>query len=199
MITTMLSSPRSFAGLLTVLLMTIIMEANTTNGQTIGVDLCACQPATFDFTLDFSSSCSINTVAGTPGVSESACVVNKQTSEEVTDFTPVLVTNVQFLDLDQNLQVMRQFQINGAFRNGDVVRYDSALASSPNFNTISLPRALQVTFTGVNSLDQPIVYIWAVIFNNDCGIFPILSEGQQIGLTVFVSSYIALHVAMVSF
>ena len=59
--------------------------------QRVGVDICACQPGTYEFTLDFDLTCDLKTIQG-PGIGESSCVVDTQEGLNVTDMTPVQVS-----------------------------------------------------------------------------------------------------------
>jgi hypothetical protein len=54
-------------------------------------------------------------------------------------------------------------------------------------NVSSIPRGFQLTITGRNAIEQTIVNNWVVLYDNDCGIFPIVSVGMVAGWTVFVS------------
>jgi hypothetical protein len=153
----------------------------------IGTTICGCQPAVYEITLDFSVTCDDITVAG-PGINETACVLSQETGTDVTDFIPVLITDIQFLELNGDLQTLQQEPLTGAFRDGDVVRYTSVLAVQSEFEPNTLPRAFQMVLRGFNAIDEPIQITWVITYNNDCGIFPILFEGQQQGWSIFVSS-----------
>ena len=131
-------------------------------------------------------TCDDTNVLG-PGVSEVACIVEKETDEDVTDFVPVVVTDIQFLELNRDFTTLQQEPRTGAFRDGDVVIYSSVLASQDSFDELTLPRAFQMILRGLNAIDQPIVTTWIISYDNDCGIFPVLFEGQRIGWSVFVS------------
>jgi hypothetical protein len=156
-------------------------------GAQVGTTICGCQPAVYEITLDFSVSCDDRT-AGGPGINETACVESRETGEDVTDFIPVLLTDIQFLELNGNLDTLQQEPLTGAFRDGDIVRYTSILAVQSEFGPNTLPRAFQMVLRGFNAVDQPLQLTWVITYNNDCGIFPILFEGQTQGWSVFVSS-----------
>jgi hypothetical protein len=49
------------------------------------------------------------------------------------------------------------------------------------------PGGLQLNINGRNALGEFITNVWVIVFNNECGIFPVISEGDQIGWTKFVS------------
>jgi hypothetical protein len=54
-------------------------------------------------------------------------------------------------------------------------------------NSSSIPRGFQLSLTGRNAIEQNIVNNWVVLYDNDCGIFPVVTEGMVAGWTVFVS------------
>jgi hypothetical protein len=51
-----------------------------------------------------------------------------------------------------------------------------------------IPKGLQITLAGRNAEEQDLVDFWLIIFDNECGVFPVVLEGQQIGWTIFVST-----------
>jgi hypothetical protein len=104
-----------------VLLFGILMLLSPdTKAQTIGVDICACQPSVYEFTFDFLNNCDDFNVTG-PGITDNACFVDFAADLNVTDEIPVAVTRIEILELDQILQVVAQTQINGNFRSGDIL------------------------------------------------------------------------------
>jgi hypothetical protein len=113
----------------------------------------------------------------------------------VTDFVPVLITNVQFLEQNSEFVTLQQIPINGDFRDGDIVTYTSVLAIQTEFTEATMPRAFQMILRGINAVDQPIQVTWVITYDNDCGIFPILFEGQQMGWSVFVSTLLSSFVS----
>jgi hypothetical protein len=54
-------------------------------------------------------------------------------------------------------------------------------------NASSIPRGFQLSITGRNALEETIVNNWVVLYDNNCGIFPVVTEGMIAGWTVFVS------------
>ena len=155
----------------------------------IGTDICGCQPATYTFTFDFDLVCDDTTVEGS-GINETACLTEIRGQDEVPaeDLVPLSVQNVQIFELDQDLQVVAQTVRTGPFTNGDTFTYTSIISTmTDDLNPQSLPRGLQVVITGLNSKEQSTVNTYIITYTNDCGIFPILTEGQQAGWTIFVS------------
>lgn len=160
----------------------------------VGTILCGCQPAVYEVTLTFNASCADANVGG-PGINETACITSPETEDNVTDFVPVLITNVQFLEQNSEFVTLQQIPINGDFRDGDIVTYTSVLAIQTEFTEATMPRAFQMILRGINAIDQPIQVTWVITYDNDCGIFPILFEGQQMGWSVFVSTLLSSFVS----
>lgn len=155
----------------------------------VGVSICACQPDSYEFTLDFSLTCQdMDVVAGQPGILDTACVLNTEGNENVTDFTPVIISEVQILELDQNLNVIFQTTVPGDLASGDKFNYTSITATQAReLNDTSVPAALQLFLTGRNAQEQDLVNFYAILYDNACGIWPLLEEGQTAGWTIFVS------------
>jgi hypothetical protein len=152
----------------------------------IGVTLCACQPSVYTFTFNFTATCDDGNIEG-PGIYDEDCTVSAVGTENATSLTPVQVSSIQILELDQNLQVIVQTPVIGTFLNGESFTYTSITATQSDvLNASSLPRGFQVIMTGVNDFDEFIRNTWIVLYDNDCGIFPIVIEGQQDGWTVLV-------------
>jgi hypothetical protein len=170
-------------------LLLLAQHGTTVMGQ-VGVTLCGCQPAIYEVTLTFDALCADANVEGNPGINATACITSPETEDNVTDFVPVLITNVQFLEQNADFVTLQQIPINGDFRDGDIVTYTSVLAvqEPTEFTEATMPRAFQMILRGINAIDQPIQVTWVITYDNDCGIFPILFEGQQMGWSVFVST-----------
>lgn len=87
----------------------------------IGVDICGCQPATYEFTFNFDQICDDSNVAG-PGINETACLTEIRGRDEVPDeeLVPVSVQSVQIFELDQ-IQQVRAYCVVGRFANSPCV------------------------------------------------------------------------------
>jgi hypothetical protein len=155
----------------------------------IGTNVCSCQPGTYTFTFDFSLICADRDIkAGDPGVIDAACVLNPQGIANVTDFVPVRVSEVQILELDQALQVISQTTYARDFLDRSSFTYSSITVTMPKeLNSTSIPKGIQVYFTGQNAQGQDLVNFYAIVYDNSCGIFPVLQPGQVSGWTIFVS------------
>jgi hypothetical protein len=158
-------------------------------GQQIGVDLCACQPAVYSVRLQFNLTCSDATIAaGLPGIEDTTCLVDKSTDANLTDFVPTMINEIQFFETDQAGNIVRQNLFAEGYVDGDVLNYTSFLLSDA-IDAVSLPSALSVFATGQNAAGEPIINTWAIEFTNDCAVHPVITAGQRIGWTVFVSAF----------
>ena len=167
----------------------VILSVYSVQAQDIGIDICACQPSVYEFTLDFDLTCDDQDVGG-PGISDTTCLteLRGQEDQEDADLRPVAIGQVSIFELDQNLDVVAQTVQTGNFISGDVVRYTSIIATEPDMlNPDSIPRGIQLVFIGINEQRQAVVNTFAILYNNDCGVFPLLREGQKGGWSVFVS------------
>lgn len=157
----------------------------------IGVSICACQPSVYTFTFNFSAICNIGTVDG-PGVRGSDCFVRGigTNSKYTTVAVPVQVTTVGVLELDRNMRMIAQTSHVQVYRDGDSFMYKS-IAGTPEgvatLTTGTVPGGLQLDIVGINQLEQPIANVWIIMFDNNCGFFPVLKIGDQIGWTILVS------------
>jgi hypothetical protein len=156
------------------------------SAQTVGVDICACQPATYEFVLDFALTCDNKTVVAGSGINASECRITTDRNLNVTDQVPVSVSKVQVLELNQDLDIITTSQYEEEFADGDIFTYTSVIASNNITRPQDVPRALQMTITGRNQEEQDLVNFWIIIFDNSCGIYPVVLEGEQIGWTIFV-------------
>ena len=79
--------------------------------------------------------------------------------------------------------------MDGPFDNGTVM-FTSILGegNADDFTNVTLPRGLQMSVTGENAAGVTIINTWVILYENDCTTFPVLTDGNQIGWTVFVSA-----------
>jgi hypothetical protein len=172
------------------LIYSILWLSQGVGGQLIGTNICGCQPATYTFTFDFELTCDDNNVEGGPGINETACLTEVRGKDQVpdADLIPVTVQTVQIFELDQNMQVFSQTVRTGTFVDGSNFTYTSIISTITNLdNATSLPRGLQLVITGLNNKEESTVNTYIITYTNDCGIFPVLREGQTSGWTIFVS------------
>ncbi len=156
--------------------------------EQIGVDICSCAPATYEFTLDFSLFCPPVNITLGDAVTDTSCMVSPFGDPDVADLIPVAVQSIDILELDQNLQIIVQENLAGSYGDGDTFQY-SSIAAVPGdiVDPSNIPRAIQLNIIGVNQFDEPLINVYLIIFSNNCGRYPVLFEGQYAGWTRFVS------------
>ena len=148
-----------------------------------GLSLCACNPAVYTFELDFDALCEDTNVEGL-GIENSDCFTAPAGSnQDIENFTPVQITEIQILELDQNLVPFTFTPVIGNFRNGDTFTYSSITARRDDLPEDLIPRGFQITLIGLNPIDQDIQNVWIITFTNECGVFPVFTVGEQIGWT----------------
>lgn len=158
-----------------------------TSAQTIGEELCACSPSSYEFTLNFDLRCP-GDVTEDDAVDETSCVITPFGDPDVTDLTPVVVDTIDILELDQGLRVLVQENIAGSFANGDTFNYTSLTAEPGDIiDPADTPRAIQVNIVGRNQFNESLINVYIITFTNGCGAYPVLEENQTIGWTTFVS------------
>ena len=99
------------------------------SGDTIGVNICACSPKTYEFTFDFSLTCPPVDIAVGDGVVATSCLISPFGSPEVTDLTPIVVESIDILELNQNLALVAQDNVVRNFNDGDTFQYTPAIAT----------------------------------------------------------------------
>lgn len=160
------------------------------SGQTIGVELCACSPSYYEFTLNFDLFCPPVNITENDAVDDTSCVITPFSSTNVTDLVPVVVESIDILELGQGLRVLVQENIAGTFVDGDTFNYTSLTATSGEIeDTADVPRGLQINIVASNKFNEPLINVFILTFTNNCGAYPVIQEGQSAGWTVFVSNY----------
>lgn len=152
----------------------------------LGITLCACQPTTYTFILNFDQLCSDQNIEG-PGIFDTECFINSSDGENITDTRPVAVSSIRILELNQDLLPLVQTPFSGSFVNGTNITYTSILAAPPSsLDPENVPAGFQMVLIGRNAQDQFIGNTWIILYSNECGVFPVLREGQRGGWTVLV-------------
>jgi len=162
----------------------------------VGIQICGCYPAVYEFTIDFSLTCNDQNVGG-PGINQTTCLTDLRGQEDQTgaDLTPVVVSSVSIFELGPNSDVIAQTINEGSFLNGSTFQYTSIIATEPELLTFdTLPRGIQLVFVGSNSENRPVVNTFGILYTNDCGVFPLIQEGQVAGWSRFVSHLLPLLV-----
>jgi hypothetical protein len=156
-----------------------------------GVELCACFPSVYTFIFQFGQVCAETSIPGA-GVSSTVCFVSPaESSATFEDEVPVAVSSIDVLELGQDLTPIASTQVTGDFRSGDSFTYASVVSTPEGVDMVNelgvFPGGLQLNINGRNALDEFITNVWVIFFNNECGLFSVIAEGDQIGWTKFVS------------
>ena len=107
-------------------------------------------------------------------------------TNDTIDATPLIVSTVSVLELDRSFRVLAQTPYIDTFRDGDIFNYTSVAGTPEGVAMLDPSGGLQLDIVGLNQLEQPIKNVWIILFDNDCGIFPVLEIGDQIGWTILV-------------
>jgi hypothetical protein len=178
---------------------------------------CACQPARISFQLALDQTCdptAADAAVATGRIVDYECTIEKLqisnstgggAAKNATTGTgsagPTVVVTVLFLELDANDQIIGQSATNGTFVNGDLIEFQStvatesaasASASAPASASLNLPTSLQVVMRGQTTIDDASVPRSAIIINTfliaystDCLLStdssPLLTVGQPLG------------------
>lgn len=163
-------------------LFVLLLNASQSRAQ----GTCACQPAEITFTLDFDLSCGdSNVLTGDPGINETLCVVFPPNSDEV----PVSVSNISISEVDANFDVIKMVNYSDTFSTGDNITYISYIeTNAESVENGTIPYALQVSIIGGNEAGDILTNSYAIVYTNDCSIYPVLDAGSQIGWTAIVSA-----------
>jgi hypothetical protein len=161
--------------------------ADAQANKILGVNICSCSPTILTVEFNFSAGCSDDVATGT-GVNATSCIVSGLNNPNATDLVPVSISSIAFLELDQNLQVIVDTSFINSFKDGETVKYTSLTAVGLNpTNITAVPRGLQVSIQGANAEGQQIINVWIITYSNDCGFYPVLTVGERIGWSIFVS------------
>jgi hypothetical protein len=168
----------------------------------VGVEICACFPSVYTFVLEFDQLCEETSIPSA-GINSTVCFVSPAVSSPTfDDEVPVAVSSIDILELGQDLSPIANTVVTGNFRSGDNFTYASVLSSQEGLDMVEelgvFPGGLQLNINGRNALDEFITNVWIITFNNECGLFPVISEGDQIGWTKFVSFALLVNEGRVS-
>jgi len=160
------------------------------SAQRIGIDICACQPAAYTFTFNFSLGCADTSIIPFQnGIGNVSCTVAPELDDNITDFSPALVTRAEVYELDQQKDVIGFSPVQGPFFDSQSFRYVSVIAGQTNnTNPLFIPSAIQLSIYAINFEEQAMVNFWVIEFTNECNIYPVILEGETIGWTILVSA-----------
>jgi hypothetical protein len=169
------------------LVLILALLVGIANGQDLGTDICACQPRSYEFTLDFSLTCPPVNMTG-DAIDATSCLISPLGDPSVEDLNPVSVESIDILELGQDFLVVSQTNVDELLFDGDTFSYTSFVSFPELIETIEqVPRAIQINMVALNALDERIINVFIVTFTNICGSYPVFDEGQYAGWTKFVS------------
>jgi hypothetical protein len=181
---------RGFSTLRSWLFLGVVAILATEATAQIGDTLCACSPTVFNMTLDFSLTCADANIVS-DGVVATDCSITPFQGE-VSSLVPVNVFSVDFLELDQDGQVLNQRSSFVDLQDGDTVSYESFSINPELVTELTAPKTLIVSFIARNAAREPLFMQYLITYSNSCEDFPVLFPGQQIGWTRFVSRSIKI-------
>jgi len=149
--------------------------------------VCGCSAATYTFVLDFSLTCPPTNITTGFGVASISCLISPF-GAPTNNLYPAIIDSVSILELDQSNNVLVEERIDGEFVDGDSFSY-SSIINNPDDVTSSqnIPRALQLNLNGRNSDGVILLNVFVITFTNECGVTPVIQEGESAGWTIFVS------------
>jgi hypothetical protein len=179
-------SRRGFSALRSRLFLGVVVILTTPAMAQIGDSICACSPTVFNMTLDFSLTCADANIAVSDGVVATDCSITPFQGE-VSSLVPVNVFSVDFLELDQDGEVLNQRSSFVDLQDGASVSYESFSVNPDSVTELTAPKTLIVSFIARNAAREPLFMQYLITYSNSCDAFPVLFAGQQIGFTRFVS------------
>jgi hypothetical protein len=186
-------SRRGFSTLRSWLFLGVVAILATPAMAQIGDTICACSPTVFNMTLDFSLTCADANIPSDFGIVATDCSITPF-SGEVSSLVPVNVFSIDFLELDQDGQVLNQRSSFVDLQDGDTVSYESFSLNPELVTDLTAPKTLIVSFIARNAAREPLFMQYLITYSNSCEDFPLLFPGQQIGFTRFVSRSIKTFV-----
>ena len=84
-----------------------------------------------------------------PGISDTACFVGSRLGQPMVDETPVSVSEIQILELDQTFEPIADTQLIDDFQDMDNITYTSIIVEEADgLDEITIPRGLQFSAMG---------------------------------------------------
>jgi hypothetical protein len=164
------------------------LAAVAVSGQQVGVDICACTPATYNFTFDFTGTCPPIKIPNNEGIIGSSCLVGPFGNPDTTDFVPVFVNEIDIQELGQNLSPVFMEKVEGEFYQDDSFIFTSITNDVDSvISSQEIPRVLELSIVGFNAVGEALINVFLVTFTNDCDAYPVFQKGISAGWAVFVS------------
>jgi hypothetical protein len=135
-----LQSRRGFGTLRSWLFIGIVAILATPAKAQIGDTVCACSPTVFNITLDFGLTCADANILNGDGIAMTDCSITPfQGGVEVESLVPVNVFSVDFLELDQELEVLNQRSSFVNLNDGDTISYESFSINPELVDEVTVP------------------------------------------------------------
>lgn len=155
---------------------------------------CSCSPRDFTFQLQLDRDCDTNTISGSPGVEIAVC--NRKGGADVTDFSSLVVVDIQFLELN-DLTVINQNDTftNTSLASGDTFSFPSIsnmlspgtpIGEQEKYYPTEVTLILEGKVKDDDGNEVAVRNQVAWSYTEDCNILPI-SVGQSIGWVDIVS------------
>lgn len=192
------------------LLVALVSCAASVASQQVGTTICACSPSVYTFQFDFSYTCNQTTVSigQGSGIADIDCFSQgllrpgeDNATVTVTDTTPIRISAVDIIELDQSLAPIASAFYGAGYSNGDTIQYVSIAGNPTNASDLTaeqIPKAIQLSIVGTNAAEEDITNVWIILFDNECGFFEVLTPGDQIGWTNLVSGIRNYYFALLS-
>ena len=132
----------------------------------VGVDVCACAPVQWTFTVDLTSTCP----EAAPATTDISCAFQLEGADPVV----VGLVNVTLLELDQTTVSISLFRQDG-LNDGDSFNYASIVSGGITDPTM-VPRLIQTFVEGSSAAGQAIRRVSSFTLNNECTEFPALTS-----------------------
>jgi len=148
------------------------------------IDVCACSPSKYTFTLDLSLTCPPVNVTRNGGIAATFCQISPfgDVNQTIDDLVPVEVEYVDIVELGQAFEILTQHTITGSYMDGDTIDYVSISGSEDNGG---VPRVIQLNIYALNAAGETIVNFFAISYSNDCTEGITLIEGGSAGWVHF--------------
>jgi hypothetical protein len=141
----------------------------------VSTDICVCQPNSITFVLDFALTCDDRTIlTGNPGIEEAVCLI----FPDGVDPVPVFLESVLIYETDLERNLINLVNYTKTFSSGDMITYDSLGGLISTGITLAL--------NGVNADGEKVFNNFAILYTNECDVYPVLVDGDQIGWTKLV-------------
>jgi len=171
----------------------LLLVALTTSRLFHGIhaqDVCACQPAMFTLTLDFSGTCPPNNVSSGPGfvVRDIDCsITNKDDESASADVIPVSVTSYTLYELNnQNYGPIENTEVSDSdlsLEDGDALDLFTSVMAMEDPPTY--PGGLQFIVEGVNDAGEELELVMILrYYSTTCDAFA-YEVGNSLGWLVF--------------